>query len=99
MGQLWVWIWGFVISIAGPLISEIFKILGVGIAVYVGSDLLIDQLEAQVLSMLSESPAAVLQMLSIVGLDEAMSIILSGLAVEMSIKMASGKNKQLVLKA
>lgn len=99
MGQLWVWIWTFVITIIGPLIQEAFRILGVGIVTYIGTDLLIDQLEAKVVSMMSEAPASVLQILSMAGLDEAMSIILSGLAIEASFRITNGRRSKFTLKA
>lgn len=99
MGQFWVWLWTFLITAIGPLIAEAFRILGVGIVTYIGSDLLIDQLEAKVVSMLSESPASVLQILSMAGLDEAMSIILSGLAIEASLRVTNGRRSKFILKA
>lgn len=99
MGQFWVWLFGFIITVIGPIIQEIFRIFGIGIVSYIGSDLIIDQLEEKVFSMLSESPASVLQILSMAGLDEAMSIILSGLAVEASLRVTNSRRSKFVLKA
>lgn len=99
MGQFWVWLFTFLITVVGPLIQEIFRILGVGIVTYVGTDLIIDQLEAKVVTMMSEAPASVLQILSMAGIDEAMSIILSGLAIEASLRVSAGRRSKFVLKA
>ena len=49
--------------------------------------------------MMSEAPASVLQILSMAGLDEAMSIILSGLAIEASFRITNGRRSKFTLKA
>jgi len=69
------------------IVTKVMLAVGLGFVTYLGVDTLVDVLETQLLTSYGNLPAYAWQMASLCGLDIAITILVSTLALSMQIKM------------
>jgi hypothetical protein len=69
------------------LITKSLLYLGFGFLAYTGIETLMDQLESQVMGAYASLPSMVWQIVSLCGLDVAITIILSALAMVLQVRV------------
>lgn len=72
---------GALLLIVEPVISRIIAALGIGFVSYLGVQGLLTYLENQIASSLAGTSSDIVQILGLMGLGKAMSIVLSALSV------------------
>ena len=77
------------------IVTKAMLVLGLGFVSYTGVDLLVDNIEAQLLSQYSGLPANVWAMASLCGLDVAITIVVSAMALSLQIRLISAGAKML----
>ena len=93
------YILSFIVSIIVPVAWLLLRGLGVGVVTYYGLDTLIDHLAAQLQANFEGMPVAMFQIMSLMGIPEAINIALSFMTTIMVIKGISffnGRPKQSV---
>lgn len=73
----------------GSFILRIFASLGIGIFTYKGLYALVEQMLSYIEPLISELPLAIVEILSIAGVPEALSVICSAVLTRAAIKSAS----------
>jgi len=77
------------------IITKTLLVLGLGFVTYLGIDVLVDNIEAQLLSQFGGLPADIWNMASMAGLDVAITIIISAMALSLQIRLISAGAKML----
>ncbi len=85
----------FLVLIVGPLIARILAALGMGVTVYKGIDIALDQIKEYISSSWSAMPADIAGVLSLAGFDSAMTIIISVCASALAVKFVNGSIKKI----
>lgn len=67
----------FFFMMLAPFAVQFLAALGFGVVTYVGLDLIINQVETQIETQMSRLPADLVQVFSYVGVDEAVTIVIS----------------------
>lgn len=75
----------FILGLVGPLLARIFAQLGVGLVAYVGLTELGERLVSQAVTGLQSMPALVAQWAALLGVDKAVSIVLSACLARLAI--------------
>lgn len=70
----------YLASISVPIAKRVLSGLGVGVVSYVGLDFVLSQVRDNVISQWGAMPPAVIQLLSIYGVNQAIGIILGAFA-------------------
>ncbi|WP_299733197.1 DUF2523 family protein [uncultured Endozoicomonas sp.] len=89
----------FIVTTIVPLAWLLLRGLGVGVVTYFGLDLMVDYLGEQIQANFDGMPVAMFQMISLMGIPNAINIALSFITVIMVVKGISyfnGRPKQSV---
>lgn len=70
-------LFSFLSTIAGPLVKQVLKALGIGMVSYFGLQLMLDQVKDYVTSSFSGLPADVVSILGLAKVDVAVNIMLA----------------------
>jgi hypothetical protein len=85
---------GVLINVAGSIAGQVLIALGISVITYSGVDLLLDRLKADTLSAFSGLPADLVGLLAYMKVGVAMNIIMSAVAVRMTLSGLSGVVKR-----
>ena len=77
------------------IVTKAMLVLGLGFVTYTGIGSLVDNIETQILSQYSGLPANVWAMASLCGLDVAITIVISAMALSLQIKLITAGAKLL----
>lgn len=86
---------GLVGSIFGGLVWRALSALAIGFVVYIGFEALLDNVQVRIMSQLSGLPAAIAQILGIMGVDTALNIIFSAYAASIVLGLVGGRKMRL----
>lgn len=75
--------------LVGPIIWKIVASLGIGLVAYVGLDALISQASAAILNNVGQLTGSLYQMAGLLGMMQAINIILSAMAVRASLAVVN----------
>lgn len=75
----------FILGLIGPVLARIFMQLGVGLVAYVGLTELGERLVGQAVSGLQSMPSIVVQWAALLGVDRAISLVLSAYLARLAI--------------
>lgn len=74
-------LWFIFASIVVPLVFKVFAAIGIGSVTYIGVQALLDQVSTLIQSYLFALPVEIQQLLGVLRLDDAISLVLSAAAV------------------
>lgn len=89
MTNLIAWLW----AIAGPLAMSVLTSLGIGYVTYKGIDLSLEFLILRAQNNWAVIPAEILQLASLSGIPEALSIVFAAYSARVSAFLISGASK------
>lgn len=88
-------------ALAGAMASMVGRMvlaLGIGFVTYKGMNVLIDNLRNGVISQMKGVPGEALNFMAYLYLDKALSMIMSAVAISLSIRLIGGGLKKMVVK-
>lgn len=80
---MWVIIYSFVIALVVPILKVALRALGIGGITFIGFNFLLDTVVAQMQLLIGGLPAAVLEILTLAGFFEIVSLLVSALAIRL----------------
>ena len=83
---MWGYLFAFLGMVAAPLVSSVLRGLGFGFVTYIGMTGMFTVIESQINAHFAGMPAAMFQMISLMGIPKALNIIFSGFVAMMTIK-------------
>lgn len=95
----WISVQAFLFAVAVPLIIHLLKVFGIGIVVYSGATLVLDQGEAYLFSNYNGLPSGLFAMLTIAGFDAGIKMVFAAFAANIALKSSTGGFKKFVFKA
>lgn len=78
-------LWGFLLLASWPLVKKVLISLGIGVLTYGGLTLIGNQIQAQVLTNWGALPVSLVQVASLLGMPQALGIILGGLSARIAL--------------
>lgn len=98
MPAAFIWILGGLGPILQSVVGRVLLALGVGIVTFGGVDLALDQFRTKVFTELAGLPAIMLDVLSLLRVDQAILTIFSALAGALAVRGVNGAVSKWVLK-
>lgn len=77
--------WAFFMSLVTPVVRRVLIALGIGMVTYAGYSELIDQVKNHIINQMGGLPSKTLQIITLYGLPESLSIILGAFTTAASI--------------
>lgn len=94
MPAIWIAIWSFVSAAAVPLVVHLLKVFGLGIVVYTGATLVLNEAESYIFSNYDNLPVQLYSLLTIAGFDAGIKMVFSAMAANLAIKGFTGAGKK-----
>jgi hypothetical protein len=95
---MWTNLISYVLLLAIPVVKRVMIALGIAIVSFTGGDLVMDQLTTWIMNRYDGLPVTMLEILNILGLQTGITMLLTAMAVSLSIKAIKGSFTNLVFK-
>lgn len=90
-------VWAFIVTIIVPLLVKLLVALGVGFITYTGIDIAAGNVQTFIENQFSGVPGYMLQLIGILQLDTAISMVIAAYAASFSVRAVSGSLTRLSL--